>query len=92
MQKRISALLLAMVIVIGSVLGGNTLKVKAASVAVSEDFAVELTMMIYICWKQLLFLPASRTDWMITNPDPLFMMLLLHLWKAWLNRLFMIPS
>lgn len=47
MQKRISALLLAMVIVIGSVLGGNTLKVKAASVAVSEEFAVELTMMIY---------------------------------------------
>lgn len=47
MQKRISALLLVMVIVIGSVLNGNTLKVKAASVAVSEDFAVELTMMIY---------------------------------------------
>lgn len=47
MQKRISALLLAMVIVIGSVLNGNTLKVKAASVAVSEDFAVELTMMLY---------------------------------------------
>lgn len=47
MQKRISALLLAMVIVIGSVLGGNTLKVKAASVAVSEEFAVELTMMLY---------------------------------------------
>lgn len=36
-----------MVIVIGSVLGGNTLKVKAASVAVSEEFAVELTMMLY---------------------------------------------
>ena len=47
MQKRISVLLLAMVIVIGSVLGGNTLKVKAASVAVSEEFAVELTMMLY---------------------------------------------
>lgn len=47
MQKRISALLLAVVIVIGSVLGGNTLKVKAASVAVSEEFAVELTMMLY---------------------------------------------
>lgn len=47
MQKRISALLLAMVIVIGSVLNGNTLKVKAASVAVSEEFAVELTMMLY---------------------------------------------
>ena len=47
MQKRISALLLAMVIVIGSVLNGNTLKVKATSVAVSEDFAVELTMMLY---------------------------------------------
>ena len=47
MQKRISALLLAMVIVIGSVLGGKTLKVKAASVAVSEEFAVELTMMLY---------------------------------------------
>lgn len=47
MQKRISSLLLAMVIVIGSVLGGNTLKVKAASVAVSEEFAVELTMMLY---------------------------------------------
>lgn len=36
-----------MVIVIGSVLNGNTLKVKAASVAVSEEFAVELTMMLY---------------------------------------------
>lgn len=47
MQKRISVLLLAMVIVIVSVLGGNTLKVKAASVAVSEEFAVELTMMLY---------------------------------------------
>lgn len=47
MQKRISALLLAMVIVIVSVLGGNTLKIKAASVAVSEEFAVELTMMLY---------------------------------------------
>lgn len=47
MQKRISALLLAMVIVIGSVLNGNTLKVKAASVAVSEEFAVELTMTLY---------------------------------------------
>lgn len=47
MQKRISALVLAMVIVIGSVLNGNTLKVKAASVAVSEEFAVELTMMLY---------------------------------------------
>lgn len=47
MQKRISALLLVMVIVIGSVLGGNTLKVKAAFVAVSEEFAVELTMMLY---------------------------------------------
>lgn len=47
MGKRISALLLAMVLVAGSVLNGNTLKVKAASVAVSEDFAVELTMMLY---------------------------------------------
>ena len=47
MQKRISARLLVMVSVIGSVLGGNTLKVKAASVAVSEEFAVELTMMLY---------------------------------------------
>lgn len=47
MQKRISALLLAMVIVISSVLNGNALKVKAASVAVSEEFAVELTMMLY---------------------------------------------
>ena len=47
MGKRISALLLAMVIVIGSVLNGITLKVKAASVAVSEEFAVELTMMLY---------------------------------------------
>jgi hypothetical protein len=47
MSKRISALLLAVVLVAGSVLNGNTLKVKAASVAVSEDFAVELTMMIY---------------------------------------------
>lgn len=35
MSKRISALLLAMVIVIGSVLGGNTLKVKAASATVA---------------------------------------------------------
>lgn len=47
MSKRISALLLAVVLVAGSVLNGNILKVKAASVAVSEDFAVELTMMIY---------------------------------------------
>ena len=47
MSKRISALLLAVALVVGSVLNGNTLKVKAASVAVSEDFAVELTMMIY---------------------------------------------
>lgn len=47
MSKRISALLLAVVLVAGSVLNGNTLKVKAASVAVSEEFAVELTMMLY---------------------------------------------
>lgn len=47
MSKRISALLLAVVLVACSVLNGNTLKVKAASVAVSEDFAVELTMMLY---------------------------------------------
>lgn len=47
MSKRISALLLAVVLVACSMLNGNTLKVKAASVAVSEDFAVELTMMLY---------------------------------------------
>lgn len=47
MSKRISALLLAVALVACSVLTGNTLKVKAASVAVSEDFAVELTMMLY---------------------------------------------
>ena len=47
MSKRISALLLAVVLTACSVLNGNTLKVKAASVAVSEDFAVELTKMHY---------------------------------------------
>ncbi len=49
MQKRISALLLAMVIVIGSVLGGNTLKVKAASatVAMSPELAAEFYMFLY---------------------------------------------
>lgn len=47
MSKRISALVLAFLLVACSVLNGNTLKVKAASVAVSEEFAVELTMMIY---------------------------------------------
>lgn len=48
MQKRISALLLAMVIVIGSVLGGNTLKVKAASatVAMSPELAAEFYMVL----------------------------------------------
>ena len=49
MQKRISALLLAVVIVIGSVLGGNTLKVKAASatVAMSPELAAEFYMFLY---------------------------------------------
>lgn len=47
MSKRISALVLAFLLVACSVLNGNTLKVKAASVAVSDEFAVELTMMIY---------------------------------------------
>lgn len=49
MSKRISALLLAMVIVIGSVLGGNTLKVKAASatVAMSPELAAEFYMFLY---------------------------------------------
>lgn len=49
MQKRISALLLAMVIVIGSVLNGNTLKVKAASatVAMSPELAAEFYMFLY---------------------------------------------
>lgn len=49
MQKRISALLLAMVIVIGSVLYGNTLKVKAASatVAMSPELAAEFYMFLY---------------------------------------------
>lgn len=47
MSKRISALVLAFLLVACSVLNGNTLKVKAASVAVSEEFAVELTMMLY---------------------------------------------
>ncbi len=48
MQKRVSALLLAMVIVIGSVLGGNTLKVKAASatVAMSPELAAEFYMVL----------------------------------------------
>lgn len=48
MQKRISALLLVMVIVIGSVLGGNTLKVKAASatVAMSPELAAEFYMVL----------------------------------------------
>lgn len=48
MQKRISALLLAMVIAIGSVLGGNTLKVKAASatVAMSPELAAEFYMVL----------------------------------------------
>ena len=48
MLKRISALLLAMVIVIGSVLGGNTLKVKAASatVAMSPELAAEFYMVL----------------------------------------------
>ena len=49
MQKRISALLLAMVIVIGSVLGGTTLKVKAASatVAMSPELAAEFYLFLY---------------------------------------------
>ncbi len=49
MQKRISALLLAMVIVIGSVLNGNTLKVKAASatVAMSPELAAEFYLFLY---------------------------------------------
>ena len=49
MQKRISALVLAMVIVIGSVLNGNTLKVKAASatVAMSPELAAEFYMFLY---------------------------------------------
>lgn len=48
MQKRISALLLAMVIVIGSGLNGNTLKVKAASatVAMSPELAAEFYMVL----------------------------------------------
>lgn len=48
MQKRISALLLAMVIVIGCVLNGNTLKVKAASatVAMSPELAAEFYMVL----------------------------------------------
>ena len=48
MQKRISALLLAMIIVISSVLGGNTLKVKAASatVAMSPELAAEFYMVL----------------------------------------------
>ena len=48
MQKRISALLLVMLIVIGSVLGGNTLKVKAASatVAMSPELAAEFYMVL----------------------------------------------
>lgn len=49
MQKRISALLLAMVIVISSVLNGNTLKVKAASatVAMSPELAAEFYLFLY---------------------------------------------
>lgn len=48
MQKRISVLLLAMVIVISSVLCGNTLKVKAASatVAMSPELAAEFYMVL----------------------------------------------
>lgn len=48
MQKRISALLLAVILVIGSVLGGNTLKVKAASatVAMSPELAAEFYMVL----------------------------------------------
>lgn len=49
MQKRISALLLAVVLVAGSVLNGNTLKVKAASatVAMSPELAAEFYMFLY---------------------------------------------
>ena len=49
MQKRISVLLLAMVIVISSVLCGNTLKVKAASatVAMSPELAAEFYLFLY---------------------------------------------
>ena len=48
MQKRISALLLAIIIVTSSVLGGNTLKVKAASatVAMSPELAAEFYMVL----------------------------------------------
>ena len=49
MSKRISALLLAVVLVAGSVLNGNTLKVKAASatVAMSPELAAEFYMFLY---------------------------------------------
>lgn len=48
MSKRISALLLAVVLVAGSVLNGNTLKVKAASatVAMSPELAAEFYMVL----------------------------------------------
>ena len=49
MSKRISALLLAVVLVAGSVLNGNTLKVKAASatVAMSPELATEFYLFLY---------------------------------------------
>ena len=49
MSKRISALLLAVVLVACSVLNGNTLKVKAASatVAMSPELAAEFYMFLY---------------------------------------------
>lgn len=49
MSKRISALLLAVALVAGSVLNGNTLKVKAASatVAMSPELAAEFYMFLY---------------------------------------------
>ncbi len=49
MRKRISALLLAVVLVACSVLNGNTLKVKAASatVAMSPELAAEFYMFLY---------------------------------------------
>ena len=49
MSKRISALLLAVVLVAGSVLNGNTLKVKAASatVAMSPELAAEFYLFLY---------------------------------------------
>lgn len=47
MGKRISALLLAVLLVAGSVLNGNTLKVKAAEVVMTAEVAAEVYLLLY---------------------------------------------